>query len=91
MPSATDKGFATSEFYMALLGIILGALVASGKITQAEANLITQQMSLVIGGIIAAVSGIAYIVSRLVLKHAAIVASVPAPVVPPAPAQGDAT
>jgi hypothetical protein len=68
MESATNPGYKTSEFYTMLLGNLLGALLASGVITQSQAASATNQLPVIGAIILFVVSTGGYIANRFFLK-----------------------
>jgi hypothetical protein len=68
MESATAPGIKTSEFYTMLLGNLLGALLASGVITQSQAAAATSQLPMIGAIILFIVSTGGYIANRFFLK-----------------------
>jgi hypothetical protein len=68
MESATQRGVFTSEFYTMLLGNVVGALLASGKLTPSEAQSLSGALPTIGAIILMVVSTGGYILSRLLLK-----------------------
>lgn len=61
-------GIQTSEFWITFLSTVIGLLVMLGIIVPSQANVLIQNLSIIVGAIFSVVPAIAYILGRTWLK-----------------------
>ena len=62
------EGYKTTEFWLALLGSVLGVAVTAGILTPEQSSALVESASQISGAIITALSALGYSVSRGLAK-----------------------
>ena len=62
------SGYMSSEFWISILGNIIGLLVITGIITPANGTEYTKELSIIIGAVINLITTLGYTASRTTIK-----------------------